>query len=230
MSENNFNGFSKKTVKFLKDLEDNNKRNWFDENKDIFDENVMFPASLFVKDIGERLRSLTPDIVADPRRDKSIFRINKDTRFSKDKTPYKTHLGIYFWEGERRKLENPGFYFQCDSKNIMFGVGMHIFSKDHLKKYRDAVVDKKLGAELNRIIKEITKKKDYKLGWVKYKKVPNGYDKNHPNAEFLLYGGIGFTYEKKIPKEFYSKEFSNFTYKIFKDLSPIHFWLTKVLN
>ncbi len=230
MSENNFNGFSKKTVKFFKDLEVNNKRVWFDENRDIFDDHVMLPATLFVNEMGEKLKSLSSDIVADPRRDKSIFRINKDTRFSKYKTPYKTHLGIYFWEGEGKKLENPGFYFQCDARTIMYGVGMHIFTKEHLKKYRDAIVDKKLGNELNQIIKKITKNDDYKLGWVKYKKVPSGYDKEHPNADLLLYGGIGFTYEKKIPKEFSSDDFADYTFKIFNDLSPIFLWVKKVLQ
>lgn len=230
MSENNFNGFSIKTVKFFKDLEANNKREWFDENRDIFDDHVMLPASFFVKQMGERLKSISPEIVADPRRDKSIFRINKDTRFSKDKTPYKTHLGVYFWEGEGKKLENPGFYFQCDSENILYGVGMHIFTKDHLKKYRDAVVSKKLCGELNQIINKVNKKGDYTLGWVKYKKVPSGYDKDHLNSDLLLYGGIGFRYEGKIPKEFYSEDFLNYSFKIFKDLSPIFLWVKKVLN
>ncbi|MGH7885365.1 MAG: TIGR02453 family protein, partial [Thermodesulfobacteriota bacterium] len=200
-----------------------------DLNRRIFDDHVMLPASLFVKEAGKRLRTISPDIVADPRRDKSIFRINKDTRFSKDKTPYKTHLGIYFWEGEEKKLECPGFYFQCDSKNIMFGVGMYMFSNINLKKYRDAVVDKKLGGELNQIIKKITINEDYQLGWAKYKKVPSGYDKDHPNANLLLYSGIGFIIEKKIPKEFYSEHFLDYSFKIFNDLSPIHFWLMKVL-
>lgn len=229
MSQDNFSGFSKKTVKFFKDLETNNKREWFDENRNIFDDHVMLPATLFVKDMGERLQGIFPDIVADPRRDKSIFRINKDTRFSKDKTPYKTHLGIYFWDGDGKKLENPGFYFQCDSENILYGVGMHIFTKDHLKKYRDAVVHKKLGKELTQIINNINEEGDYILGWTKYKKVPSGYDKNNTNADLLLYGGIGFRYETEIPKEFYSEDFIDYSFNIFKELSPIFLWVKKVL-
>ena len=64
-----------------------------------------------------------------------------DTRFSKEKIPYKTHTGIYFWEGDAKKLENPGFYFQFDKDSMFLGVGMHIFSKDMIAKYRDAVVE-----------------------------------------------------------------------------------------
>ncbi len=169
---------------------------------------------------------IAPDIVADPRTDKSIFRIHRDTRFSKEKIPYKTHLGIYFWEGTAKKLENPGFYFQFDKDSIFLGVGMHIFPKDMIKNYRDAVVDKKKGAELQKAIKSVTKKNsEYELGWVKYKKVPRGYEKEHPLADYLLYGGIGFHYNSKIPNEFYSEKLLDFTYKIFKDMSPIHVWV-----
>lgn len=157
MSE--FEGFSKKSLKFFADLEKNNTKDWFSANRDIFDDEILFPAKAFVTDMGERLTKIAPDIVADPRTDKSIFRIHRDTRFSKEKIPYKTHLGIYFWEGAAKKLENPGFYFQFDKDSMFLGVGMHIFPKDMIKDYRDAVVHKKKGVELRKAIESVTKKK-----------------------------------------------------------------------
>ena len=93
--ENRFNGFNRKTFKFFKDLEENNTREWFEEHRSIFEKNVMEPAQEFVMEMGERLKSISPKIVAIPKTDKSIFRIYRDVRFSKDKTPYKTHLGIF---------------------------------------------------------------------------------------------------------------------------------------
>lgn len=227
MSE--FEGFSKKSLKFFADLEKNNTKDWFSANRDIFDDEILFPAKAFVTDMGERLTEIAPDIVADPRTDKSIFRIHRDTRFSKEKIPYKTHLGIYFWEGAAKKLENPGFYFQFDKDSMFLGVGMHIFPKDMIKDYRDAVVHKKKGVELRKAIESVTKKnKEYELGWVQYKKVPRGYDKDHPLADYLLYGGIGFHYKSKIPSEFNSEKLLDFTYKIFVDMSPIHFWVKSI--
>ena len=149
----------------------------------------------------------SPDIVADPRTDKSIFRIHRDIRFSKEKIPYKTHLGIYFWEGEAKKLENPGFYFQFDKDTGFIGVGMHIFPKEMMAAYRTAVIDPKKGEKLVKIIKDISKKSsEYILGWKKYKQTPRGYDKNHSNADYLLYGGMGFHYKSGIPDEFYSNK------------------------
>ncbi|MEE8298440.1 MAG: TIGR02453 family protein, partial [Thermodesulfobacteriota bacterium] len=99
-----FHGFTKATFKFFKDLEKSNTKKWFEENRKIYEKNVLEPAQEFVMEMGERLKSISPKIVAIPKTDKSIFRIYRDMRFSKDKTPYKTHLGIFFWEGPKKKL------------------------------------------------------------------------------------------------------------------------------
>ncbi len=228
VSDNKFNGFTKKTITFLRGLEKNNSKEWFDENRDLYDDHLMMPATLYVKEMGEKLKTISPGIVADPRRDKSIFRLNRDVRFGANKQPYKTHLGIYFWDGKGKKLENPGFYFQLDKSKIMFGVGMHIFPREMLNPYRDAVTDPEMGRELNKIITKISKNTDYKFGWTKYKKIPKGYDPDHSNKDYLLFGGIGFMYEEKNPMALFDKNFIGYSFKIFNDLSPIHKWLKKL--
>jgi len=228
MSEQ-FKGFSKQSLKFFSDLQKSNNKDWFSENRDVFDSEILLRAKAFVADMGNRLKKITPDIVADPRTDKSIFRIHRDVRFSKEKIPYKTHLGIYFWEGAAKKLENPGFYFQFDKDTVFIGVGMHIFPKEMMAAYRNAVIDPKKGEKLVKIIKDISKKSsEYILGWKKYKQTPRGYDKNHLNADYLLYGGMGFHYKSGIPDEFYSNKLIDYTYKIIKDMSPIHLWLRDI--
>ncbi len=228
VSDNKFNGFTKKTITFLRGLEKNNSKEWFDENRDLYDDYLMMPATLYVKEMGEKLKTISPGIVADPRRDKSIFRLNRDVRFGANKKPYKTHLGIYFWDGKGKKLENTGFYFQLDKSKIMFGVGMHIFPREMLNPYRDAVTDPEMGGELKKIITKISKNTDYKFGWTKYKRIPKGYDPNHPNKDYLLYGGIGFMYEEQNPKVLFDKKFIDYSFKIFNDMSPIHKWLKKL--
>ncbi|NIP29413.1 MAG: TIGR02453 family protein [Candidatus Dadabacteria bacterium] len=229
-NQEKFSGFDKKSVKFFKDLEKNNTREWFDAHRDIYDEYILRPAVLFIRDLGKKLQKISPNFVADPRRDKSIFRIQRDTRFSRDKKPFKTHLGIYFWEGENKKLENPGFYFHFDSKRIMLGGGLHVIPKQYLKTYRDSVVDSNYGSDLVKILKKISKNDEYKAGWEKYKKVPRGYDPDHPNSKLLLNGGIGFIYETKIPEEMFSEELLNFCYKVYKDISPLHFWIIDMIG
>ena len=225
-----FSGFSKDTFKFLKGLEKNNKKEWFEEHRETFEEEVLQPSLSFIAAMGEKLSSIAPGIVAIPKTDKSIFRIYKDVRFSKDKTPYKTHVGIFFWEGKRKKLENPGFYLQLNKGSIYVAGGLYIFPKDLLKPYRDAVVDPKKGKELRSIIKKITKNGRYKIGDTHYKKVPRGYDPDHPNAELLLYNGIHAFCELPLPKEIYSSDFLDYCYGIFKDYSPLHAWVRSYIK
>ncbi len=224
-NEINFKGFSKATFKFFKDLENNNTREWFEDNRKTFEKNVMEPAQEFVMEMGELLKPVCPKIVAIPKIDKSIFRIYRDVRFSKDKTPYKTHLGIFLWEGPRKKLGNPGFYFQLDKASILIAGGQYSFPDDLLKSYRDVVSNKKKGAEVSRILKKISKNPSYKLGGAHYKKVPRGYDKENPNAELLLHNGLYIYYEGPIPKEVTSREFLDYSYNIFMEIFPLHKWL-----
>ncbi|MEI6613544.1 MAG: DUF2461 domain-containing protein, partial [Chrysiogenales bacterium] len=114
-----FRGFSKKTVEFFKDLAANNNREWFAAQRNNYEENVLQPARAFVVAMGERLQRLTPGITANPRTDGSLFRIYRDTRFSPDKSPYKTHMGIFFWEGKRPRMECSGYYFHLEPPNLM---------------------------------------------------------------------------------------------------------------
>src|SRR5512139_3318195 len=94
-----FSGFHKETVRFFTELCRNNNRAWFEAHRARYEEHVMAPAKLFVTALGARLKTVVPGIIAVPAVNKSIFRINRDTRFSLDPAPYKTNLGLYFWDG-----------------------------------------------------------------------------------------------------------------------------------
>jgi len=220
-----FHGFTKATFKFFKDLEISNTKKWFEENRKIYEKNVLEPAQEFVMETGERLKSISPKIVAIPKTDKSIFRIYRDMRFSKDKTPYKTHLGIFFWEGPRKKLGNPGYYLQLDKSSILIAGGLYSLPNDIVKTYRDAISDSKKGTEIARILKKITKNPSYQLGGMHYKRVPRGYDSENPNVDLLLHNGLYIYYEGPIPKEVYSSDFLDYSFGIFKDMLPLHNWI-----
>lgn len=220
-----FKGFTKTTFKFLKDLENNNNREWFEDHRSVFETDVMNPAQEFVMEMGERLKSLCPNIVAIPKVDKSIFRIYRDVRFSKDKTPYKTHLGIFLWEGPRKKLGNPGFYLQLDKSQILIAGGLYQLPSELVNPYRDAVSDSRKGAEVAKILKKIAKNPKYKLGGSHYKRVPRGYDPDNPNADLLLHNGLFQYYEAAIPNEVYSPDFLDYSLEVFKEVFPLHKWI-----
>jgi uncharacterized protein (TIGR02453 family) len=220
-----FNGFSKETLNFYNQLKENNNKTWFEEHRSDYDTYVMTPTREFVVAMGERLEKLSPGINADPRVNKSIFRINRDTRFSKDKTPYKTNLAMWWWQGEGPRMECSGYYFHLEPTSLLLGVGIHTFPKNILQAYRDSVIDPVHGPELKRAIKEVTEKDRYSLGGKHYKRVPRGYDPDHENAELLLYNGITVGDETSIPDAFYSEDLLDYCFEVYQDLNPIHKWL-----
>ncbi|MDQ7783403.1 MAG: DUF2461 domain-containing protein [Desulfomonilaceae bacterium] len=225
-----FNGFPKESVEFYRELARNNNKEWFSAHKSRFEEYVMGPARDFVYEMGKRLREIAPDIVADPRVNKSIFRPYRDTRFSKDKSPYKTHLGIFLWTGTLAKMDCPGYYFHLEPPIVMLGVGNHCFSKPLLQMYRDSVVDPILGPALAKAVRSVRKEGDYEIGVKHYKMIPRGYDKEHENAEFLLFSGLTAAHTAEIPTELYSKELLDYAFKRFELMSPIQKWLSRMIG
>ncbi len=224
MPSSPFNGFSEEAILFFVELAANNNKTWFTEHKPDFENFVMTPARDFVVAMGERLGEISPGVNADPRVNKSIFRIYRDTRFSKDKTPYKTNLGLWFWVGEGAKFENPGYYFHLDADNLMLGVGLYSFAKPILKAYREAVVDPELGPALAQTVVDVAEK-GYGVGQKTYKRVPRGYDPEHKNAELLLYSGLTAGNESGHPAELHSAALVDYCFEHYRNLEPIVSWL-----
>jgi len=225
-----FKGFPRESVTFFAELQANNSKNWFDAHKENFDTFVMAPARDFVFHMGVRLQEIAPDIVADPRVNKSIFRPYRDTRFSKDKTPYKTHLGIFFWEGRLPKMECAGYYFHLEPPHLMLAAGIHCFSKRLLELYRDSVVDPEYGPTLSEAIKKAEKNRGYAVGGEHYKKTPRGYDPQHENARLLLYNGLYVATTGPIPDELFTPDFPDYCFAKFKKMAPLHEWLVQMTS
>jgi len=214
------------TVSFLSKLKRNNNRKWFESHREEFISSVIEPAQEFVVVLGELLRTIVPDIIAVPKTDKSIFRIHRDVRFSKNKQPYKTNLGIYFWEGDRKKLECSGFYFHVEPEYFFLGTGLYMFSNEQQKKYRNVVYDSEKGKELDSIVKNL-RKKGFEIGGKTYKKIPRGFDPEYPFSGYLLYFGIYSFIEKQDLKVFTKEDPAGFAFKKFKAMLPLHQWLIK---
>ena len=219
--------FPDNTLTFLKKLSKNNNREWFEENREMFNSDFLEPAIQFVAELGETLSSVRPSIIAIPKTDKSIFRIHRDVRFSKDKQPYKTNMGLYIWEGKRKKMESSGFYFHLDSKSFGAGSGIYSFSKEMLSGYRKLVSNPANGKELTSIFKKILKDKNFSLGGKNFKRVPKGFDPNYPYADFLLHDGLYLWYESKNFKSLSNGKAVKTVFDIFKKMMPLHDWLVK---
>ncbi len=211
------------TLKFLEDLEQHNEKAWFEDHRSNYEEQFLKPAQAFVEKIGKEIHAYNPNFLAIPKIDKSIFRIYRDVRFSKNKQPYKTHLGIFFWEGSGKKLESSGLYFHAEPTNIMIALGMHMFSKEQIAKYRQIMSDDKKALELRALFDTI-EEKGYRLGGKTYKKVPRGFDKNYAHADLLLYSGV-YAFMEEPPTKLDNHDWIKKTIHLFKDLLPLHDWL-----
>jgi uncharacterized protein (TIGR02453 family) len=122
---------------FLRELATHNEREWFNANKDRYEAGLKEPALAFVEDMGHRLAGVAPHLVADRR---SLFRIYRDTRFAKDKTPYKTHVGIYFRHARAAEADTAGLYVHLEPRHVFLGAGSWHPGSPALKRIRDAIV------------------------------------------------------------------------------------------
>lgn len=231
--QNTFDGFYKDTVTFYKELKRNNKKEWFEAHKGDFEDYVTDPARKFVVAMGEKLSEIAPNIIADPRVNKSLFKIHRDTRFSKDKTPYKTHLAIWFWEGKKKRMECSGFYFHLEPERLMLGAGIYMFEKPYLDEYRNSVVHPTHGPKLVWAIGQIqgSVKGGGKCALYpgeRYKKVPRGFDPNHENADLLLNKGLVAFEEGGVPTEFFSRDLIDYAFSRYEKMAPIHRWLVEM--
>lgn len=222
-----FTGFSDETVKFFRALNRNNNREWFHKNKHRYDEYVMAPAKEFVTTIAPFLYEISPDINAEPRVNAAIRRINRDIRFSPDKTPYKTYQDFKFLQG--RDKEGAGFYMHCSAKGITMAGGVYRFDKTRLARYRAAVDDAASGRALEAAVRDV-RKAGYEIGGSHYKRVPRGFDPEHERADLLKHAGLYAWKDVGMPKEFQTKAFPRFCARHFKRMSPINLWAVEYVG
>jgi uncharacterized protein (TIGR02453 family) len=219
-----FSGFEKGTVLFLAGVRDHNQKAWFDAHREDYQQAFLLPAQAFAEALAPRLRKIDRDVVVEPRVNGSIMRINRDIRFSKDKTPYKDHLDLWFWTGERKGWDSSGFFFRLTPDRLILGAGIHGFAPPALARYRTAVLEAKRGGALARLVESL-RADGYQVGTESYKKVPAGAAADHPRAALLRHGGLHATWEGKHPAVLLAPGVVDFVADHFRAQAPIHRWL-----
>ncbi len=219
-----FGGFSRELSRYLKALGRNNEKTWFDANRDQYEEHYIEPAKLFVESLGSALRKISKNVQAEARVNGSIMRINRDIRFAKDKTPYKTALHLVFWEGSAPK-EGPAFYFRFAAEDCDLAAGLFGFNPKQLAAYRKAVLDPRKGRALRTAIEKSSARGSAELGGAHYRRVPRGFDADHPNADLLKHNGLWVGYNQRHPKELFGKSAVEYCAQRYKELRPVQKWL-----
>jgi len=218
-----FTGFPPEGLRFLGDLAEHNEKAWFDAHRAEYEQGVLEPARDFVEAIGPELDAVYPGIHADPRVNGSIMRINRDTRFSKDKRPYKTHLDLWFWEGEGRSRMRPGFWFRLTPEQLILGAGRHHFEPPLLTRYRQAVVDEGRGSALSAAVSQV-ESGGYEIGGRHYKRLPTGFDAAPERQDLLLFNAL-FGWTELPVEEAREPSFPAFCAGHYARLAPLVRWL-----
>lgn len=214
--------FPAETLRFLTDLRAHNDKAWFDANRAGYEAGWVEPAKAFVEVIGPELQKLVPGVHAEPRVGGSIFRINRDIRFSSDKRPYKDHLDFWFWEGDRKAAVS-GLFLRVWPDGVVVGAGSHGFDKHQLATYRDAVADPATGAELASIVGEL-EAAGQEIGGETYKRVPRGYAADGIADRLLRHSAL-YVHEDLPAKAATSTRLVDKVLGHWRDFIGVHGWL-----
>jgi uncharacterized protein (TIGR02453 family) len=179
-----FPGFSPEAISFLRGLERNNKREWFQPRKKIYEDHVKKPLEELVNAVNAELAEFSPRHVTPVK--KAIFRIYRDTRFSNDKKPYKTHVAATFFLQNLGKAAGPCYYFHFTPKELLIFAGVYMPEREELLAIRNLIAEQH--QDLERLLRGRSLKKTMgELQGEQLSRVPKGFDKNHP-AEDLIRG------------------------------------------
>jgi uncharacterized protein (TIGR02453 family) len=184
-----FRGFADKDAKFFRLLAKNQNKAWFQAHKDELESGYTQPMKVLLSEVAQAIDGSFPHVDLDEPR---VFRIYRDVRFSKDKSPYKTHVGgVVPVKRTAKMTEVPiALYFHVGEPRSFGAAGHYMMDTYALEKFRQAVADDARGKELDRLLGSLKKKGFTVDSHDTYKRVPKGYDPDHPRAEHLKRKGL----------------------------------------
>lgn len=223
-----FSGFKPSAIQFLQELEKNNNRNWFNSNKQRYENDVLFPSLSYISAVGEQLPKISENFTAIPKKiGGSIMRIYRDTRFSKDKTPYKTNVGIQFRHRLAKNVHSPGYYVHIAPDECFIGVGTWHPPSDALFKIRKHIEensDKWISTRDNKRFNN-----EFELVGDKLKSAPRDFDKGHELIDDLRWKD--FIALKNISaKDIENTDFVDNTIKAFETARPLMKFLCEAVE
>ena len=203
-----FDHFSSSLFSFLKDLEANNNRDWFNARKDKYEDKIRTPALEFVRSMEDPLLNISPHFMAsDKKSGGSLLRIYRDLRFGKDKRPYKNNVGIQFKHEDGKDIHAPGYYLHLANDGCFLGLGMWGPATKVLFKIRTRIVEDPKA--YNKIINAKAFKDTFELKGTSLKRAPKGFDPNDPMIMELRrksFIAIKFYTKKEITQKGFKKQ------------------------
>ena len=204
-----FKGIPADAFDFFEELAANNNKAWWTDNKDRYHEVIRGPIEALLADVETEFGPA------------KIFRPYRDTRFSKDKTPYKTNIGC-----TTRAKDGSVYYLALMSEGMYAGSGYYQMAKDQIARFRGAVNDDKKGTQLTALV-AAAEKSGYEVGGEQLKRVPPGFDKDHPRERLLRHKGLYIGTQLEPAPWMGTKKALDRVTKVWRDIKPVNAWFHK---
>lgn len=226
-----FNGFSPAALTFLRGLARNNRKEWFEANRERYEDEIKRPLLALIEEVDIRLAEFAPEIIGSK---KSLFRIHRDVRFSKDKRPYKTHAACWFYHrdagravGENAAHGGAGFYFHFAPGEVFTGGGVWMPPRPVLLRIRDAIAESP--ETFTAIVKAPTFKRRFGALETEHmlQRMPRGFAADHPAGDWLRYQS--FTAGRALTeKDLGSRKLVDLLAKDYQVMLPLVRWINSV--
>lgn len=220
-----FTGFPDEALVFLEELPGHDKA-WFAEHRKTYEAEIAKPAKAFVAAMTGPLQArISPDLVGIPRVNGSIAPINRDIRFSADKTTYKGELLFKWWEGPDKRTA-PTLYVRIGDEHVGFGVGAALPSLD---RWRELVDAERTGAPLAQALAVLVEQHGATVVGAEYKRVPKPYPADHPRADLLRHKWLQVRWGVPFPDEISGPDFPAWCVDRLAAAADVHHWLVRHL-
>jgi uncharacterized protein (TIGR02453 family) len=226
-----FLGFPPEGLRFLEELAEHNEKAWFEAHKKTYVKHLLRPVQAFIVALGERLQRIDPELQYDTRANGagSLYRIYRDTRFLADKTPYKTHMDVAFWVGEKKNASPSILGVRIEPRGGMVLGGNYRFDNPLKAHFQEAAATAARGEALRKILENLSQQ-GYTIEGECYKRVPPGYDRDHPRADLLRYKSL-YALSPDIPPETLTDpSLVEAALVHCQALAPLHHWLVRTAS
>lgn len=218
-----FNGFSKDGIKLLKDISKNNTKDFFLTQEERYKKEILEPNRAYVKEMGEYLQILTPNLHAEPKVNRSLFKIYRDSRFHLS-NPIKERIGIIIWQGSGHRMQSSSFYMHYSAYSYFVSAGIRWFKPPLLKAYREYLQKEEHREALHNILEDL-KQKGFNLPEKRYKRYPRNCNSKDSFSYLYLYDAIFAFKEFELDEVFFSKEVLDSNFSIYQELFALEQWV-----
>ncbi len=222
---NEFNGFPKEAFTFLENLKINNKKEWFEQHKGEYQALLLEPLKILVSELGDFMLTIDPDFEIVPAINRTISRIYRDTRFSKDKSPYKTTLWITFKIPNKNWREAPAYFFEISSKSYRYGMGYFHASPSKMRLFREKIDGNQ--DKFTQVISFYSKQSKFQIQGDLYKKT---IDPTKPEKiqDWYQRKNLYLSCQSHIDEIIFSHQLVDELETGFKTISPLYYYMKHV--